>query len=318
MTESTPEKAIETQQSSEPPKVKRLNLFATILTYAAPSANHHNKGDDNNKVLQTISKEGRDYAVISPYAIRDALRRILHEEGEPCNRTRVQTAGAPQVEYQAFPNAEEYIDDFFFGFCVTDRTAIKDEKNNGLPPKRDSIFRNNIAVGLSSDINIHLQQAPRNTEKSPWNNISETTLLYRQVSYTAYQYPFALSRSDCISKPDWTKALIKAIAELSEVAGGQSVSYIQMSPRSIIARLTPCRVPGYDTYGFNEEGEFIELNRLLDNELPGEEFWLGGEIARLMPVETKQQLETNGVKLRNNPETLLEEISKHFLKEKDS
>lgn len=295
---------------------KRLNLFATILTYAAPSANHHNKGDDNNKVLQTISKQGRDYAVISPYAIRDALRRILHEEELSCNRMRVQTAGAPQVEYKDFPNADKYIDDFFFGFCVTDRTAIA--VNSDLPPKRDSIFRNNLAVGLSSDINIHLQQAPRNTEESPWNNISETTLLYRQVSYTAYQYPFALSRSDCISQPDWTKALIKAIAQLSEVAGGQSVSYIQMSPRSIIARLTPRRVPGYDTYGFNEEGEFKELDRLLSNELPGEEFWLGGEIVRQMPKETRQQLETNKVHLHNNPETLLEEISEHFLAEDNS
>ncbi len=316
MAKRTSKKALETSKASESAAVERLNLFVTILTYAAPSANHHNKGDDNNKVLQTISKQGRDYPIISPYAIRDALRRILHEEGLPCNRTRVQTAGAPEVEYQAFPSAEEYIDDFFFGFCVTDRTAIA--ANSNLPPKRDSIFRNNLAVGLSSDINIHLQQAPRNTENSPWNNISETTLLYRQVSYTAYQYPFALSRSDCIAKPDWTKALIKAIAQLSKVAGGQSVSYIQMSPRSIIARLTSCRVPGYDTYGFNEEGDFKELDRLINNELPGEEFWLGGEIVRQMPEETKGQLETNGVKLRNNPEALLEEVSEHFLQEEDS
>ena len=316
MTEKTPEKAIETQQSSEISKVKRLNLFATILTYAAPSANHHNKGDDTNRTLQTISKQGRDYAVISPYAIRDALRRMLHEEGLPCNRSRIQTAGAPQVEYQAFPDAKKYIDDFFFGFCVTDKTAIA--ANPDLPSKRDSIFRNNLAVGLSSNINVHLQQAPRNSENSPWNNISETTLLYRQVSYTAYQYPFALTRSDCISRPEWTKALIKAIAQLSEVAGGNSVSYIQMSPRSTIARLTPCRVPGYDTYGFNEEGEFKELDRLINNELPGKEFWLGGEIVRQMPEDTKQQLETNKVHLYNNPETLLEEVSKHLLAEEDS
>ena len=120
------------------------------------------------------------------------------------------------------------------------------------------------------------------------------------------------------AKPDWTKALIKAIAQLSKVAGGQSVSYIQMSPRSIIARLTSCRVPGYDTYGFNEEGDFKELDRLINNELPGEEFWLGGEIVRQMPEETKGQLETNGVKLRNNPEALLEEVSEHFLQEEDS
>lgn len=272
-------------------KDQKLNLFATILTYAAPSANHHNKGDENNKTLQTITKQGRDYAVISPYAIRDALRRILHEEGLPCNRTRARTAGAPMVEFNDFPNAKEYADDFLFGFCVTDRTAIANHPD--LPPKRDTIFRNNMAVGLSSNINTHLQIAPRNTENSPWNNISETTPIYRQVSYTAYQYPFALSRSDCITKPDWTKALIRAIAELSEVAGGKGVSYIQMAPRSILARLTPCRVPGYDTYGFNEEGEFIELDRLINNELPGEEFWLGGEIVRQMPQEIKQKLETN-------------------------
>ncbi|MEL6439850.1 MAG: type I-B CRISPR-associated protein Cas7/Cst2/DevR [Cyanobacteria bacterium J06621_8] len=296
-------------------QIKRLNLFATILTYAAPSANHHNKGDDNNKVLQTISRQGRDYPTISPYAIRDALRRILHEEGLPCNRTRVKTAGAPQVEYRAFSNAEKYIDDFFFGFCITDKKAIP--ANPDLPPKRDSIFKNNLAVGLSSDINIHLQQAPRNTENSPWNNISETTLLYRQVSYTAYQYPFALLGSECISKPDWTKALVKAIGELSGVAGGNSVSHIQMAPRSIIARLTSRRVPGYDTYGFNQEGEYKELDRLISNELPGKEFWLGGEIVRQLPEESKQQLEANGVKLRNNPETLLEEISQQFLAEEE-
>ena len=296
-------------------KANRLNLFATILTYAAPSANHHNKGDDTNKTLQTISKQGRDYAVISPYAIRDALRRILHEEGLPCNRTRVKTAGAPQVEYQAFPNAELYADDFLFGFCVTDRTAIAN--NPELTPKRDTIFRNNMAVGLSSNINVHLQIAPRNTDSSPWNNISETTPIYRQVSYTAYQYPFALSRLDCNSKPEWTKALIQAIAELSEVGGGKGISYIQMSPRSILARLTSCRVPNYDTYGFNEEGEFKELNRLVDNELPANEFWLGGEIVRQMPPEVKQQLETNEAHLHNNPQTLLDEISQQFLEGED-
>ena len=300
------------KRTSKSSKDKKLHLFATILTYAAPSANHHNKGDDTNKTLQTISKQGKDYAIISPYAIRDSLRRILLEESLPCNRRRVQTTGAPQVEYQAFPNAEEYADDFLFGFCVTDRTAIAEYPD--LPPKRDSIFRNNMAVGLSSNINVHLQLAPKNTDNSPWNNISETTLIYRQVSYTAYQYPFALSRSDCISKPDWTKILIQVLGELSEVAGGNSISYIQMTPRSIIARLTPCRVPGYDTYGFNEEGEFTELNRLINKELPGHEFWLGGEIVRQMPEEIKQQLETNEVHLHNNPQALLDEISQQFLR----
>lgn len=66
----------------------RLHLFATILTYAAPSSNHHSKGDDNDNPLQTITKQGRDYPVISPYAIREALRRILSPEELPYNRQR--------------------------------------------------------------------------------------------------------------------------------------------------------------------------------------------------------------------------------------
>ena len=167
------------------------------------------------------------------------------------------------VEYKAFPNIE-YADDFFFGFCVTDRAAIA--KNPDLFPKRDSVFRNNMAVGLSSNIDLHLQLAPRNTEKSPWNNIKETTLLYRQVSYTAYQYPFALALADCISQPEWTTTLIKSIGQLSKVGGGDSVSHFNMAPRSIIVRLTRSLVEGYDSYGFNEDGEFNELNRLMNDD----------------------------------------------------
>ncbi|MGK7897120.1 MAG: hypothetical protein AB4372_26775 [Xenococcus sp. (in: cyanobacteria)] len=90
-----------------------------------------------------------------------------------------------------------------------------------------------------------------------------------------------------------------------------------MAPRTVIARLTSCRVPGYDTYGFNEEGDFKELNRLIDNELPGKDFWLGGEIVRNMTQEIKQKLTANEVTLKNNPETLLNEISQKFLAEED-
>lgn len=295
------------------PNSKRLHLFATILTYAAPSANQHSKGDDNDKPLQTISKLGRDYVTISPYGIRDALRRILSVQGLPCNRSRIQSAGPPIVEFKEFPNADKYADDFFFGFCVTDKAAIS--KHPNLSPKRDSIFRNNMAVGLSSNIDIHLQLAPRNTEKSPWNNIKETTLLYRQVSYTAYQYPFALSLSDCIDRPKWTKVLISSIGQLSKVAVGDSVSHFNMAPRSIIVRLTRSLVEGYDSYGFNEDGEFKELNRLMNGDLPGSEFWLGGEIVRQMSEEIKQKLESREVKLRDNPQTLLDEVSKQFLGE---
>ena len=97
-----------------------------------------------------------------------------------------------------------------------------------------------MAVALSSDINTHLQQAPRNTEDSPWNNIKETSLLYRQVIYTAYQYPFALALSDCLPQPEWTAALIKAISILE----GYANDLTEVDPQA-----------GYRLCGLDEDGK---------------------------------------------------------------
>jgi CRISPR-associated protein Cst2 len=277
-------------------KFKRLHLFGTVLTYASPSSNHRGKGDDTESPLQTITKQGRDLPVMSAYAIRSALRQMLIMEGLPSNRSRINDGGAPKVEFKDFPDPDRYADDFLFGFCVTDRTAVAAHPDQ--PSRRDSVFRNNMAVALSSDINTHLQQAPRNTEDSPWNNIKETSLLYRQVIYTAYQYPFALALSDCLPQPEWTAALIKAIGQLNRVAGGDSVSHFQMGPRSIIIRLTPSLVAGYDNYGFQEDGSFKELNRLVNGELP---------------EDIQQKLKDRKVHLIDSPQKLLDEVSQKFL-----
>jgi CRISPR-associated protein Cst2 len=309
---TTNEPITETLDPTPLEESKRLHLFGTVLTYASPSSNHRGKGDDTESPLQTITKQGRDLPVISPYAIRSALRQVLIMEGIPSNRSRINDGGAPKVEFKDFPDPDRYADDFLFGFCVTDRAAVAAHLDQ--PSRRDSVFRNNMAVALSSDINTHLQQAPRNTDKTPWHNIKETSLLYRQVIYTAYQYPFALALSDCLPQPKWTVALIKAIGQLNRVAGGDSISHFQMGPRSITIRLTPSLVAGYDNYGFQEDGSFKELDRLVDGEFPGEEFWLGGEIVRKMAEEIKQKLVARQVHLLDSPQKLLDEVSNQFLR----
>jgi len=50
-----------------------------------------------------------------------------------------------------------------------------------------------------------------------------------------------------------------------------------------------------------KNGEFNELNRLINDDLPGHEFWLGGEVVRQMSEEIKKKLEDKKVKLRDNP-----------------
>ena len=288
------------------------NLFATILTYAAPSSNYRGESEENRTVLQKIAKGKQEYTVISPESMRNALREMLIKEGLLCNRTRLHDQDQLAVEFKEFPNSEKYADDFLFGFMVADNDAIK--KNKGLPSKRDSILRMNMAVALTPyrfDATFH--QSPLNAGASPWKNSPTSALLHREIAHTAYQYPFALAYADCKNKPEWVQALIQAISQLSDVAGGHARSYYEMAPKSIVARLTPNLVAGYNTYGFNEHEEFIELTRINPNDLPGDEFWIGGEIVRSMSSQQQEYLENQGVHLYENPQKLLVDLADEFL-----
>lgn len=288
------------------------NLFATILTYAAPSSNYRGESEENRTVLQKIAKGKQEYTVISPESMRNALREMLIKAGLPCNRTRLHDQDQLAVEFKEFPNSEKYADDFLFGFMVADKDAIN--KNKGLPSKRDSILRMNMAVALTPyrfDATFH--QSPLNAGASPWKNSSTSALLHREIAHTAYQYPFALAYSDCKNKPEWVQALIQAISQLSDVAGGHARSYYEMAPKSIVARLTSNLVAGYNTYGFNEQEEFIELTRINANDLPGDEFWIGGEIVRSMSSQQQEYLENQGVHLYENPQKLLVDLADEFL-----
>ena len=288
------------------------NLFATVLTYPAPSSNYRGESEENRTVLQKIAKGNKEYTVISPESMRNALREMLIKAELPCNRKRLHDQNQLAVEFKEFPNAEKYADDFLFGFFVADKDAIA--KNKTLPPKRDSILRMNLAVALTPyKFDAMFNQSPLNAGASPWKNSSTSALLHREVAHTAYQYPVALAYSDCKVKPDWTKALLQAISQLSDVAGGHARSYYEMAPKSVVARLTPSLIAGYDTYGFNEKGEFPELGRIKVSDLPGDEFWVGGEIVRTLQPEQREYLDNAGAHLYENPQKLLADLADAFL-----
>lgn len=302
--------------------MKNLNLFATVLTYPAPSSNYRGESEENRTVLQKISKNGQKYTVVSPESMRNAVRETLILMGLPHNRSRVYDADQLAVEFKEFPNANKYADDFLFGFLVAKTEDVK--KNKPLPPKRDSIFRCNMAVALSPykyDAVFHqspLNQKTKNNEKTFWSNASTSALLHREVTYTAFQYPFALSQRDCLEHPEWVKALLQAIAQLNKVAGGHARAYYEFAPRSVVARLTPKLVAGYNTYGFDDMGGFLELKRLGKAEdencdLPANEFWIGGEIVRDMENAELTRLKEAGAHLYTNPEKLFDALAIEFL-----
>jgi CRISPR-associated protein Cst2 len=285
-----------------------LNLFATVFTNTAPSSNYRGESEENRTVLQKISKGGHEFTVISPESMRNALREMLEAKSLPMNRRRLHDEEQLAVEYKSFPDPKQFADDFLFGFMVADNKAI--EKNKGKPAKRDSVLRMNLAVALTPyRFNATFHQSPQG--HGAYTNASNSALLHREVAHTAYQYPFALALGDVREGhgPEWARALLEAIGELSNVAGGHARSFYEMAPRSIVVRLTKSLVAGIDTYGFDEAGGFQELARINPNDLSGKEFWLGGDLVRSMPEAERKRLEAQGVHLFENPQRLLAAVS---------
>ena len=287
------------------------NLFATILTNPAPSANYRGESEENRLVIQKITRGEQDYPVISAESIRNALREILATK-VPCNRRRLHNEEQLAVEYREYPDPERYADDYFFGYLVADQKAVRQYRDR--PAKRDSLLRVNLAVALTPyrfDTLFH--QSPRQGGESPFRNSTRAALIHQEVAYTAYQYPLALPGRECRERPEWTRALLGGIGELARVAGGQARSLYDMGPASIVARLTPRLVAGYDTYGFGVGGEFAPLKRIGPNDLPGDEFWIGGEIVRGMGEEERDLLTGQGVRMMESPERLLSALADDWL-----
>lgn len=329
-----------------------MNLFATVLTYPAPSANYRGESELNRTVIQKVTEGREDYPIISPEAMRNALRESLAVYGLPCNRERLHDEEQLAVKFNDLPNPDGYVDDFFFGYLVAASNAdrkkyIKQiEDNRGKEAakaftfKRDSVLRMNLAKSLEPyRCNAIFTQSPLAAEGSAYQNATTSALLHRETVVSAFQYPFALNLEDCRAKPDWTKQLLKAIGELNGVAGNHARSYFEMAPASIVVRLSKQLVAGYETYGFKPDGSFPEVvDGILHKEpefdedgkpvidektnlqriksmpdYPGNEFYLGGKIVKDMKDDVAERLAKCKVTLDRDPRRLLETVADKFL-----
>jgi CRISPR-associated protein Cst2 len=301
-----------------------MNIFGTVLTHAAPSANYRGESAENRAVIQKITRGRFEYAVISPEALRNALREQMAAEGLPCNRRRLDDEEQLAVVFDDYPDAARFADDFFMGWLIAaggkDRDKIRKELTaKGRDPeqfsfKRDSLLRMNLAVALEpyrhDSIFTQSPQDKTPPEHKAHKNTDNSQLLHREVVYTAFQYPFALNLNDCRSQPDWTRRLLEIIGDLNGVAGNHARSYFEMAPASVVLRLTPRLAAGYDTYGFQDaKGQHVfpeVIEGILSGDLPGAEFYLGGKLVRDLSPEQAEALAARGVQLERNAQKLMQ------------
>ena len=321
-----------------------MNLFATVLTHIAPSANYRGESLENVAAMQKITIGRFEYPVISPEAMRNAIREILREYPDiECNRERLGDEEQLAVKFTDFPDAEKYADDFLMGWLVAQG---KDErkkthgmlKERGRDPekftfKRDSVLRMNLAVALEPFRHSTVfTQSPQQVD-SPWQNAEQSQLLHRETAVTAFQYPVAINLNDCKTEKqkEWTKCLLKAVGELNGVAGNHARSYFEMAPASIVVRLTEQLVAGYDTYGFEIEdagtggiGKGVHhLPEIMDGimqdppDFPGNEFFLGGKVVKDLSDNELDALKNAGVTLDRSPQRLLKTIADMMFEKKE-
>jgi len=329
-----------------------MNLFATVLTHPAPSANYRGESELNRTVIQKIADGRFEYPIVSPEAMRNALREILSSPryGLPMNRMRIHaTAGEGDekqqlaVKYAKLPDPDEFADDFLFGYLLAvkgqELNKVRTAKGSSYPLKRDSILRMNLAKGLEPYRHVTVfTQSPKFAEGNPWRvggeGGTESALLHRETADTAFQYPFALNGEQCKSHKDWTKSLLQAIGELANVSGNHARSLFFMAPASIVIRLTKQLCPGYEQYHFTVRRDPATNERIYDSKvltkllasepvLPRNEFFIGGEIVEQMSVNDRNTLEQKnengeitGVTLDPDPRRLLVAVADEALGKK--
>ena len=318
-----------------------MNLFATVLTHIAPSANYRGESLENVAAMQKITIGRFEYPIISPEAMRNAIREILRGyDGIECNRERLSDEDQLAVKFIDFPDAEKYADDFLMGWLIAQGSGDRKKTRNKLREKgrdpekftfkRDSVLRMNLAVALEPFRHSTVfTQSPQQVD-SPWQNAEKSQLLHRETAVTAFQYPFALNLNDCKTdnQKKWTKCLLQAIGELNGVAGNHARSYFEMAPASIVVRLTEQLVAGYDTYGFEIEDigtggiakGIHSLPEIVDGilqdppDFPGTEFYIGGNLVKDLPGEKSNKLKEAGVTLDRSPQRLLKTIAGKMFK----
>jgi len=163
----------------------------------------------------------------------------------------------------------------------------------------DSVLRVNYAVSLTSfedDSTMH--QSPKLV--GAFSNADASALIHREVHVSAYQYPFGLNLND-LRLPDevtgdakkgdaikasyqaWTANLLRAIGELDQAGGNGARVMFPFAPVSIVLRLTARRTPDFDLYGYKQdtnESQKDLIEAFEDDRLPGDEFYIGGNIVR--------------------------------------
>ena len=294
-----------------------VKLFVSIRTSAFVWSNYRGRVEGNINTLQMVTVGEEMYPVVGPAALRNGLREGLSEEigHENMNGYRLHNQGQPARGFRGPCGEIEAADDVIFGYLRSKDLDVC--LSRGILNFARSVIAVNYGLGLSTIKQEYgLQQAPVTVDRSGAanQNATHSSLLEPQFVHTAFQFVFAVDTFQLQAKyRDAAVGLIRTLCQFANVAGNHARTYFDMSPESVMGRVTKARTPQFNTYAWTEQGENTEIARLNENDLlhpkvcpnGGKEWYIGGKIVRDMPTEERQRLIGLGVNLFESPQACL-------------
>jgi CRISPR-associated protein Cst2 len=288
-----------------------MNCFISVKTHAAVTSNNGGESEESHTPMQKISvgEEGAEHFLITSESFRSAYRKNAQKicefdprfKGIPHNRKRDNDKQILTVEFtQGTPDGTSW-DDEAMGFLILDKKHIKkggkfrgDTTVRNQPPMTILPWKNDVILNQSPDSNVGHEVCVRS----------------REALHSAYQYALAWNLNDW-SKKSWAQLGLITIGQMAGVAGNQRAYLYDMSPASLIIRLRPQLVPGFDMLAWNTNGSHKVIEKILMGDIDGKGFFIAGEIICDMDATMVEQLREKGVVVGRNCEKMLDLVSEN-------
>lgn len=286
-----------------------LHVFATFLTPHGTAANNRGVTEGNSSTLQKLVWNGQVHSTVSAEAIRFALRRGL-ADWERCNRTYDEEERVNEWKDPKF-DPEGFIDDDLLGYMSAQAATTE---GKGKAQVRRAVLEVTRAVSLTpwpGDVTFNAASpgATPSAQKKGTNPVPYAV----EVHATRYQYSIALT-PEHLHKKDRAEKALRALCNLSRVAGNHGRFLFDFSPESVVFRITEDPAPRI-LYCFElDEGGIpratLLLRKVRARDIDPSELILGGPIIDSLSAEDREVL-SKGL-LRDGVKAACEEACKRL------
>jgi len=260
------------------------HLYGSVLTAEGVAANNRGETAGNTVTIQKILRGDDVHTTVSAEAIRYAMREYWTRNGSPVNR-EVHPDGSVWNDTEFDGTEEEYVDDDLLGYMDPDedtnkrRGRFEVSRALSIDPWRGDVVFNVASEGAHPD----------NDNPAPYST---------EVHQTRYQFLFALTPDQLADASRITDAL-KAVQNLSRVAGNHSNYLYDFAPEAIVLRWTHDPAPRM-MYCFEQEGDTVTAPKIRKGleagDLGGDEIVAAGPAADLSDLEEAGATVHDGVK----------------------